>query len=74
MESPSAAWPSASPHSRGTGRQNFLDVPPDSKGLKQFTAALREWQITPSKGAGTRNIEDPKRIADSKKLAKEQAG
>ncbi|MFE2944540.1 hypothetical protein ACFXKG_36670 [Streptomyces sp. NPDC059255] len=52
----------------------FIDVPPESQQLKQVAATLREWQITPSKGAGTQNVEDPKRIKASKALAKSQKG
>ncbi|WP_146252256.1 hypothetical protein [Streptomyces carminius] len=51
----------------------FIDVPPDSRKLKQVAATLREWQITPGEGAGTQNVEEPARIAASKKLAKKQA-
>jgi hypothetical protein len=51
----------------------FIDVPPDSKRLKQVAAKLREWQITPGEGAGTQHIEDPKRLTVAKKLAQKQA-
>ncbi|MFC8228710.1 hypothetical protein [Streptomyces sp. NPDC057287] len=50
----------------------FIDVPPESQQLKQVAAKLREWQITPSKGAGTQNVEDPERIKASKALARSQ--
>ncbi|MEV7865956.1 hypothetical protein AB0P17_07580 [Streptomyces sp. NPDC088124] len=50
----------------------FIDVPPESQQLKQVAATLREWQITPGKGAGTQNFGDPKRIKASKELAKSQ--
>ncbi|MYV58642.1 hypothetical protein GTW37_02575 [Streptomyces sp. SID4931] len=31
----------------------FIDVPPGSRKLEQVAAKLREWQVTPGKGAGT---------------------
>ncbi|MER7736363.1 hypothetical protein ABTX80_36380 [Streptomyces erythrochromogenes] len=50
----------------------FIDVPPQSQQLKQVAAKLRAWQTTPSKGAGTQNVEDPKRVKESKALAESQ--
>ncbi|MFI7355520.1 hypothetical protein ACIBTP_16390 [Streptomyces avidinii] len=50
----------------------FIDVPPQSQQLGQVAATLTAWQTTPSKGAGTQNVEDPKRVEASKKLAKSQ--
>ncbi|MDX3534202.1 hypothetical protein PV721_07445 [Streptomyces sp. MB09-01] len=50
----------------------FIDVPPESQQLKQVAATLRAWQLTPSKGAGTQNVEDPTRMKASKELAKSQ--
>ncbi|MDX3181842.1 hypothetical protein AB0K64_28510 [Streptomyces sp. NPDC053741] len=50
----------------------YIDVPPESQQLKQVAATLREWQITPGEGAGTQNVEDPKRIKASKALTKRQ--
>ncbi|MGW5096220.1 hypothetical protein ACWEQ1_16785 [Streptomyces nodosus] len=51
----------------------FIDVPPGSAKLALVTETLRQWSITPGKGAGTQNIEDPKRIKTAKKLASMQA-
>ncbi len=50
----------------------FIDVPPQSQQLKQVAATLRTWQTTPSKGAGTQNVEDLERVEASKKLARSQ--
>ncbi|MFJ8932107.1 hypothetical protein ACIRLA_36615 [Streptomyces sp. NPDC102364] len=51
----------------------FLDVPPDSTKLALVARTLKEWGVTPGKGAGTQNVEDPKRMAAAKKLADKQA-
>ncbi len=51
----------------------FIDVPPGSAKLALVAETLRQWNITPGKGAGTQNIEDPKRIKAAKKLASMQA-
>ncbi|PPS74553.1 MULTISPECIES: hypothetical protein [Streptomyces] len=51
----------------------FVDVPPGSAKLAQVAETLRQWRLTPGKGAGTQNIEDPKRITAAKKLASKQA-
>ncbi|NEB41807.1 hypothetical protein [Streptomyces sp. SID14515] len=50
----------------------FIDVPPGSRQLERVAAKLGEWQITPGKGAGTQNVEDPRRVKASKALAKSQ--
>ncbi|GGU05853.1 hypothetical protein ACH4HG_06530 [Streptomyces coeruleorubidus] len=51
----------------------FIDVPPGSAKLAQVAETLRQWSVTPGKGAGTQIIEDPKRITAAKKLAGIQA-
>ncbi|AMW14325.1 hypothetical protein A4E84_35435 [Streptomyces qaidamensis] len=51
----------------------FVDVPPGSAELAQVAQTLRQWRITPGKGAGTQNVQDPKRITAAKKLASKQA-
>ncbi|MFJ7772729.1 hypothetical protein ACIQ1J_31195 [Streptomyces sp. NPDC097107] len=51
----------------------YIDVPPGSAKLALVAETLRQWSVTPGKGAGTRNIEDPKRIKAAKKLANTQA-
>ncbi|WP_190194606.1 hypothetical protein [Streptomyces minutiscleroticus] len=51
----------------------FIDVPPGSPKLALIADTLRQWRLTPGKGAGTQNIADPKRITAAKKLASKQA-
>ena len=51
----------------------FIDVPPGSAKLALVAETLRQWSITPGKGAGTQHIEDPKRITAARKLAGKQA-
>ncbi|MFI9423289.1 hypothetical protein ACIG54_06950 [Streptomyces achromogenes] len=51
----------------------FIDVPPSSAKLALVAENLRQWRITPGKGAGTQDIEDPQRIKAAKKLASMQA-
>ncbi|MGW7283283.1 hypothetical protein ACWGIV_34470 [Streptomyces sp. NPDC054844] len=50
----------------------YIDVPPGSAKLALVAEMLRQWSVTPGKGAGTQNIEDPKRIKAAKKLANMQ--
>ncbi|MCC8478952.1 hypothetical protein LMJ41_13785 [Streptomyces globisporus] len=50
----------------------FIDVPPGSRKLEQVAAKLREWQVTPGKGAGTQHVQDPQRLKASKALARVQ--
>ncbi|MGX1565183.1 hypothetical protein [Streptomyces sp. NPDC055506] len=52
---------------------NSWNVSPGSTKLAQVAETLRQWRLTPGKGAGTQNIEDPKRITAAKKLAGKQA-
>ncbi|GAA2433509.1 hypothetical protein [Streptomyces glaucus] len=51
----------------------FIDVPPGSAKLALITETLRRWAVTPGKGAGTRNVEDPQRVRAAKKLASMRA-
>ncbi|WP_221347670.1 hypothetical protein [Streptomyces beigongshangae] len=51
----------------------LIDVPPGSAKLALVAETLRQWSITPGRWAGTRNIEDPERLAVAKKLASKQA-
>ncbi|MFJ5050045.1 MULTISPECIES: hypothetical protein [unclassified Streptomyces] len=50
----------------------FIDVPPGSRKLTQVAAKVREWQLTPGKGAGTQNVQDPQRLKSAKALARSQ--
>ncbi|MFE4665146.1 hypothetical protein ACFRI7_25870 [Streptomyces sp. NPDC056716] len=51
----------------------FIDVSPGSTKLSLVAETLEQWKLTPGKGAGTQNVEDPERIAAAKKLASRQA-
>ncbi|MEU3848748.1 hypothetical protein [Streptomyces sp. NPDC029554] len=51
----------------------FIDVPPGSDKLALVAGTLRQWSITPGRGAGTQNIEDPQRITAARRLAGKQA-
>ncbi len=51
----------------------FVDVSPGSAKLAQVAETLRQWRLTPGKGAGTQNIQDPERITAAKRLASKQA-
>ncbi|MFF9483418.1 hypothetical protein [Streptomyces sp. NPDC014676] len=51
----------------------FIDVPPGSAKLAQVAQTLRQWSVTPGKGAGTQIIEAPERVKAAKKLAGLQA-
>ncbi|MFD5035414.1 hypothetical protein ACFWM0_34120 [Streptomyces sp. NPDC058405] len=51
----------------------FIDVSPGSTKLALVAETLRQWRLTPGKGAGTQSIGDPKRLTAAKKLASKQA-